>query len=183
MRTLTLITVLLLFASSCSTKYETEIAKIDNWLVNLDSAKKQLHSMDTGLVYKRIVMSDKNLAIIFKTKDTIERSYAFLIDDYANCKKLYGKIAQKFPSLFEEIETIPRQLENLKTDLSKNLIEKEKVDGYMLNEGMAAENIIRIIKESETSINNLDAVFNESHEKILHLIQTLDDGDENDVES
>lgn len=183
MRILTLLTTLIIFVSSCSTKYETEIAQIDDLLIRLDSAKKQLHSMDTGLVYKRIKMCDKNLSIIFTTKDTIDKSNAFLIDDYGNVKKMYGRVAQKFPRLFEDIETIPRQLENLKTDLSKNLIEEDKAKEYMLNEGVAAESIIQIIQQSETQIDNLNSVFTESHEKILHLIQTIDDSDENTVES
>ena len=37
---------------------------------------------------------------------------------------------------------MPRQLENLKTDLSKNLIDEDKAAKYFLNESMAAEKVM-----------------------------------------
>ena len=76
--------------------------------------------------------------------------------------------------IYEEIETIPVQLENLKSDLSKNLIPKEKAKKFLTVEYMAAESLISGIETLNQAMDELDMSFPESREKILHLIQTID---------
>ena len=156
---------------------------IDSLLVVLDSSKTVLYNLDTGLVYKRINTCARNLNYIYNNKDSVSKEQAFVIDDYALCRKYYGKFAQKFPRLFDEIETVPRQLEYLKKDLSKNLIAKDKADKFLYDEQLAAEIIIESIFKMAIRFESLDKSFEESHEKILHLIQTIDPPNEANPES
>ena len=162
----------LLFA--CGTKFEEEIAVIDRLQASLDSAKIAVYKWDTGKVYKRITQIEYNVAYIANNKDTLSRDDAFLIDEYSNCRKYYMKMSMKFPAIYENIETLPMQLKNLKKDLSKNLIEKEKATEYLLNEEEMAFGLLENIIVIDRRFESLDATYDSSHEKIIHLIQTID---------
>ncbi len=169
--------------TSCSNSYSPEIKVIDSLLVALDSSKTVLYNLDTGQVYRRIKTCTRNINYIYNNDDTVNREQAFFIDDYSLCRKYYGKIAQKFPRLFEEIETVPKQLENLKRDLSKNLISQDKAAKFLAEEQRAAEIIVENILQIAERFKSLDKSFIESHEKILNLIQTIDSSKEANPES
>jgi hypothetical protein len=170
---ITLILAVSLFAS-CSNSYTSEIKTIDSLLISLDSSRNLLYAMDTGLVYKRIQTCTDNINYIFNHNESVNREQAFIIDDYSLCRKYYSKFAQKFPRLFDDIETVPRQLENLRKDLSKDLIPKEKASKFLIEEQLAAESMIESINQMAQRFESLDRSFIDSHEKILHLIQTID---------
>lgn len=169
----TLILAISLFAS-CSNSYVSEIKTIDSLLISLDSSRSVLYGLDTGLIYQRIRTSTNNINYIFNHNDSVNREQAFIMEDYVLSRKYYSRMAQKFPRLFEDIETVPRQLENLKKDLSKDLIPKDKAPKYIMEEKIAAESMIVSINQIAQRLESLDKTYIESHEKILHLIQTID---------
>ena len=162
---------------ACSTKFTQEIAEIDRLLFSLDSAKVVMMSWDTGKVYRRIKTVENKVGYFIQHNDSASKETAILIDEYSNCQKYYRKMSMRFPAMFENIETIPMQLENLKTDLSKNLIEEEKAMQYLSTEKLAAEGLLESVRMIDNRFPSLDSTFEQTHEKILHLIQAIDSSD------
>ena len=169
---ITLLSVLALTA--CKSPYVSEISEIDSLLVELDSAKKILYMQDTGKAFERIRVVEQNIAKLYRRMDTVSPEEAIVIGNYANFRKYYSKWVKRFPTYFESIETIPVQLKNLRTDLTKNLIPEDKVDGYFNNEKKAAGELVKGIHDMKSNFDFMDMSFDSNHEKILHLIQSLD---------
>jgi hypothetical protein len=164
----------LLFISSCTSPYVTEIQIIDSLSVSLEKAKIQLKSLDTGMVFRNMREVEKNVGLIVKHKDSIGKEEVILVEEYQIIRRNYEKLTVKLPTFYEDIETIPVQLSNLKKDLSKNLIPDEKAHEYLANEMTAAESMIEAVTALNKSLDNLNKRFDVSQEKILHLIQSLD---------
>lgn len=169
---LLLVTTITLF--SCKSPYVSEIAGIDSLLVALDSAKIKLHKLDTGLVYQRIREANKNLNFITNKVDSVNKEQGIALDTYHNSRKYYSRLSERFPALFEQVETIPMQLKNLRNDLSKNLIEKDLAEKYYTNELTAAHSVIENIDQITERMVSLNESYEQSREKILLLIQSVD---------
>lgn len=159
---------------SCSRVHEAGIKSIDSLLVELDSARIRLYKLDTGKVYRHIRQIENEVKTVVSQGKAVTKENALILEKYNNARKGYSKFAERFPILFEEIETIPAQLRNLRSDLSKNLIEKEEAVLYLSKEIMAATALIQTIEGIESGIVRMDALFDESKEKVLHLIQSAD---------
>lgn len=172
MRTITALLLFAIFTSTCKNPYQAEIHKIDSMLVSLDTVRTILYQIDTAQINKRIRKIDEVLKKIMTNYDTVDRERAFLIDDYYNIRKYYNKGLSRLGVFYEEIEVIPAQLKNLKTDLSKNLIASDKADLYLLNEEMAVEGICSGITGLASRFETLDRDFEKTDKKILLLIQT-----------
>lgn len=183
MKLLLPVLTLLLFGTSCSNNYQAEITAIDGLIVRLDSAKQLLQLLDTGRVFGRMDDMEKNVKLISTYADSINREEALVIEEYRVLKRAYEKSVKNVQFIYEDIETIPVQLENLKKDLSKNLVEPDKAQAYLLNETLAAESVFEAISDAYNQVANMENRYHISQEKILHLIQTLDNKGENDEES
>ena len=165
--------VLLIFAR-CSSPYTSEIAQLDSLLTLLDSAKTVLHKVDSGLIFQRKRASLHNMSVISTTTDTLTREDIFLLDTYASYSKGYKKWSTRIVALYEEVETIPMQLRNLKKDLSKNLIPTDKSAQYMRNESDMARLVIEAVFKLDEGVKRNNAPYIETEEKILLLIQRLE---------
>ena len=66
------------------------------------------------------------------------------------------------------------QLTNLKTDLSKNLIEEEKIEEYVKNESEMARALFESIIKMDKGMNKINEPYLETEEKIILLIQRLE---------
>lgn len=163
-----------LFFFSCTSPYVAEIQIIDSLSVSLERAAAQLKDLDTGRVNRNMQDVVRNVKTIVKHKDSISKEDVIMVEEYQIIKRNYEKLMVKMPRLYEDIETIPVQLTNLKKDLSKNLIPDEKAHEFVANEATAAESMIKAITDMKASIDNLNKRFDVSQEKILHLIQSLD---------
>jgi hypothetical protein len=160
-----------------------EIQEIDSLTNALANAKIQLSKMDTGKANANTKQCEADLKVLFALKIPVDKEEAFVVDDYNNILKSYKKLSMRLPVLLEEIETVPRQLENLRKDLKNNLIVKEKAEKFVVHEHMAAEAVVTGINDISKSYSMLDQSFQVSREKILHLIQTLDTIKQVDPES
>jgi len=165
---------LLLSVNACKNPHETRIQEIETLMFALDSAKTVLHNMDTGMVIRRYRSCNENLQRISALADTVGRDDVFLIDEYARYQKAYRKALEKIGPFFEEIEVLPMQLENLKKDLSKNLIDEKQATSFLKNESHAAITLSQVIFQMSNGLQSIDADFIVCEEKILHLIERLE---------
>lgn len=182
MRIITTLLLFAIFTSTCRNPYQAEIQKIDSMLLRLDTVRVTLNQIDTALINKRIKKIDEVLKKVMADYDTVDRERAFLIDDYYNIRKYYSKGLSRLSVFYDEIEVIPAQLKNLKTDLSKNLIETDKASLYLLNEEMAVEGIYSGITGLASRFETLHRDFEKTDKKILLLIQTPENTTNKDPE-
>jgi len=75
------------------------------------------------------------------------------------------------------------QLENLKQDLSKNLIDENQAALYLKNESVAAITLSQVIFQMQNGLNSIDSVYIVCEEKILHLIERLEALKQENLES
>ena len=174
---------LLISLNACKNPHEVKIQEIETLLYVLDSAKTVLHKMDTGLIIKRNRDCDERLTSISNLADTVSRESVFMIDEYARYQKAYRKAIQKIYPFFEEIEVLPRQLENLKQDLAKNLIDENQAALYLKNESVAAMTLSQVIFQMDNGLNSIDSLYIVCEEKILHLIERLEALKQENLES
>ncbi|HAW52156.1 MAG TPA: hypothetical protein DCX54_07500 [Flavobacteriales bacterium] len=167
------IPVLLIFAR-CSSHYKGEIAQLDSLITLLDSAKNVVHKLDSGLLFQRKRAVFHNLAVISSTTDTLSRDDVFLLDTYSSYLKAYNKWSSRLLALYEEVETIPMQLKNLKLDLSKNLIPKEQAEKYVKNESEMARLVIEAVFKLDRGFRDNNEPYIETEEKVLLLIKRLE---------
>ncbi|MEQ8324830.1 MAG: hypothetical protein RIC15_03795 [Vicingaceae bacterium] len=168
-----IIPLTLLFAQ-CSTPYTAEISRIDSLITLMDSAKVLVSKVDSGIVHQRRRLCEKNMKRIVELTDTVSREEVFMLDRYGAFQKAYTKWGSKMGLLSEEVEVIPVQLRNLRTDLSKNLIPQEKVRTYLENEEFAAVAVYQTCQQMYTGLQSIDKAYLEAEEKVLLLIQRLE---------
>ena len=182
-KALVFILPLLFSLNACKNPHEARIQEIETLLFALDSAKTVLHKMDTGLIFKRNRDCNARINSINRLADTVSRDAVFLIDEYARYQKAYRKAIQKIYPFFEEIEVLPMQLENLKQDLSKNLIDDNQAAQYLKNESVAAITLSQVIFQMDNGLNSIDSAYIVCEEKILHLIERLEALKQENLES
>ena len=173
MKNLLYLSVLALSMAACSTKYTSEISEIDTLIKTLDSARVQFERVDTAMVHGRFRSATANLAQVGSLTDTVSKEEALMLDRYNSYLKAYRKWSPKIEVVREQLEVVPRQLENLSTDLSKNLIEEEKVVQYLDNERRAVVSLKQTITDMEIGLSNIDQASTETEEKVLLLIDRL----------
>ena len=174
MRNLIFAIPLLLILARCSSPNQGEIAQLDSLLVLMDSAKSVVHKLDSGLIFQRRTQINKNLYKISASADTMPREDIFLIDKYSSYFKAYSKWSGQIEMLYDEVEIVPMQLTNLKTDLSKNLIEEEKIAEYVKTESEMARVLIESIMKMDMGMKKINEPYIETEEKIILLIQRLE---------
>jgi len=165
---------LILILTRCSTPYQGEVAQIDSLLVLMDSAKSVVYKIDTGLMFQRTIQMQNNLAKLSSLVDTLPKKYLLDINNYSMYYKAYRTWSSRIGTLYEEVEVIPMQLTNLRTDLSKNLIEKEKVAEHLKNETEMARLIIESVKRLDVGLKKINQPYIDTEEKVILLIQRLE---------
>lgn len=173
MRKLIFIIPLLLILAQCTSPYKGEIAQLDSALLALDSAKQTLHNLDTGLIYQRYRQINENLLRLSSIDDTLTKEDAFLIDAYSSQFKAYTRWSGQIAPLYEEVEVVPSQIENLKIDLSKNLIDKEKTSEYVKNEIEMAKYVTASVYKMQLGTVKINQTYLDTEEKIILLIQRI----------
>ena len=167
--------------TNCSSPYKAEIQQLDVLSLRLDSARLVMNKLDTGLLFSRIRESEKKLAHINTLSDTLTKEDIYLIDSYVSYSRSYGKLTRQVYTLYEDVEVLPMQVENLITDLSNNAISKEKCVQYMQNETEMAEIVINKVGQINAALTRSSDPYIEIEEKIILLIQRLES--ENSIES
>ena len=175
MRLLLSIVLVAAATSSCNTEYETELATIDSLLVKLDSARSILYTIDTTTAFQRLESAEENIRLIQGMGIALSREDLFLLDEYNSNRKAYSRWNARLSIFYEEIETIPVQLRNLRRDLSRILIEREEAGKFMNSESTAVLAITTGITDMSKRFALLDKSFPPLQEKILNLIVKLED--------
>ena len=107
------------------------------------------------------------------SKDTVKKKTAlFLSDAYEQSGNILNLLGNK-KFLEKAINDSKKQIDDLKHDLNENLIEKNKSDGYVVNEINASRKISdaanKAIEKAKTSVAKLDSM----KTRILFLADSL----------
>ena len=153
-----------LFACRQRTDHSKEISRLDSASEILTCTGKILLSLDTNSLRNSYNASAGQLHSIREklAKDTVKKKMAmFLSDAYeqsANIRNLLGN--KKY--LERAVSEYMQRINDLKHDLSEDLIEKNKTAGYIVNEIDAAGKIFdavnKSIEKAKTASTKLDSL-------------------------
>lgn len=173
------ITVIIVFLSmffQCGerTQFTNELAEIDNMLQRLDSLEKNYQKIDTALLKEIQVKVKSDIKNMEQQFDTLPPDIAFYLSEYAYpLKKQYKRVLQRFPDWKESIEYSRQQLNDLKHDLQKNLIDSAKAFQYLNNEKNFLMSIESEINELGNAAMNYAKTFDSKQQRLYHLVDSL----------
>lgn len=156
----------LLAFPSCKQKtdYSKEISSLDSAFVKLKEAENIFLSADTNSFRSVYNFYQEKFHLIRKkiSKDTVKKNTAvFLSDTYEQTGNLQNLLDNK--KFFERALREGRQrINDLKHDLTEDLIEKNKSAVYVINEITASQKITaavnRVIEKAKTAAAKLDSL-------------------------
>lgn len=167
----------LLFFSSCKQKtdYSKEISRLDSALVKLKETEKNFLSSDTNSFRSVYNFSQGKLHLISEkiAKDTVKKKTAmFLSEAYEYTGNLQNLLDNK-KFLERAMNEGQQRINDLKHDLTENLIEKNKSAQYIVNEINASQKISdavnKAIEKAKSSSMKLDSLKTE----IIHIADSL----------
>ena len=161
------------FIASCTSPHQGYINQVDSLNVLVDSSEKMFLSIDTSLVYGNLRTAESNFQEVSAYYDTLTREIAFLLDEYYSYKKAYKKWGGKIKPFYDEFEVVRMQLEDLKTDLEKDLIPQEKIDEYYEHEMLHIHDMMEIVVSMKTGLELIHPKFDAANEKVSLLLDSL----------
>mgnify|MGYP001609428544 FL=1 len=160
-----LITILfsILAFQSCKQKtdYSKEISRLDSAGIILAEAEKNLFSVDTGTLRSSYNSVSGNLNIIIEkiSKDTVKKKTAmFLSDAYQQSGNILNLLDNK-KHLERALSEGQQRINDLKHDLTEDLIEKNKSAEYIVNEINASQKLYEAVNKAIEKAGNF--FFNE----------------------
>lgn len=183
MRLLIPIFLITLIFHNCGTKYEAEIHEIDSLLVVMDSTRKTIKLVNGEMIRERHMYCIDRMNYLGSLTDTLGRKDAFLLDHFGGVCKAYRKWNEKFKNLEKHVEVVPQQLQNLRKDLSKNLIDSAEAAAYLKNEKEAVGSLHQTVADMERGLRSIEERYHEYDQKILLLIQKLESAQKEEIEA
>lgn len=169
---ITIITIAIL--SGCGKNPHTErIRQIDSLLVEMDQIEKTLHAADTASMNSILRHQVENINFIQRSADTLPRETAFLVDEYARYKKAYAKWGAKMPAFYSELLLRKQQLENLRNDLEKNLIEEQNANTFYDTEAMHVRELEEIVHQMDSGLTSIQDDMQRSEAQIMEVIDKM----------
>lgn len=165
--------LLLLLAGSCSNSHTAEIKQIDSLIVIAENQFKLIEEVNVDSMKKIMELSGNGLAIL---QSAVPDS--LIMTEYLNFTSIYGDINKAMKRGLPALEThktalseTMQQLENLRHDIKKELINDTLLAGYF----NAEKSILNQIKsESDLVLSNIKMkkeFFHEYQAKIDSFIQ------------
>lgn len=167
-------------AASCSgPQYPKEIASLDSTLVQLDSAEKNLQSLDSVKIFSAIESIDKDMHYIqvhFSrvSKDSLmDRETATFLTDYRSVLKPLKLYKREHRKLSSDIDYSQLQITNLKRDLEKGLVEEKDVQQYVETERTEAHKTIQTTKKIVDIVSQLMPRYDSAEPKVRQYVDGL----------
>ncbi len=161
------------FMTSCQSPHQSYIDQIDSLQVLVDSSEQMFQSIDTSLVYGNLRTAESNFEEVSNYYDTLTRDVAFLLDEYYAYRKAYKKWGGKIKPFYDEFEVVRMQLEDLKTDLKKDLVPADKIQEYYDHEMIHVNDMMEIVVSMKTGLELIHPKFELSDQKISTLLDSL----------
>jgi hypothetical protein len=119
---------------SCKNANDKELGEIDGLIKILDTTEEALHAIDTSDLYSITKLVKEDLKRINKSNDTLTREAAYKVDLYIGRTKTLYSLSNNYTKFQTEIVDLKKQLNNLRQDVSNNLIKKEDYSKYYNSE-------------------------------------------------
>lgn len=154
--------------------YSKEVTQLDSLTTMLVESEKILSASDT-VSLKRILDAFATVRSASQkiSGDTIHKKTAmFLLSVYEHSQNILNFLQNK-SYLQQTITESKKRINNLKHDLTNNLIEKQKSFDYLLNETNTATKIHEMIKNLLASANASAAKLDSMRIQIIYLPDSL----------
>ena len=138
-----ILAVVVLACSACSSNQNKEyIAKVDQALAKIDKADSTVSGLDFSVlsVYRDTIAFDVKF-IQREYSDTMNLDLATKVDVYYRTIKSINKFEATFKDQMEDLQYSRVQLQNLKDDLEKNIIDSSGFNLYFPPENQAVQSL------------------------------------------
>lgn len=167
---------ILLNLNSCTEHpYSSEIKQVAALQSQLDSLNDVFRTLDLeDAVLKGIQIKEdaEELKMYIRNyPEAMTTEIGTLIDDLKAAGKTYGTIEKGHSQLREDLFTSKKQLKNLKADLQKNILVREKVQDYMISEKKSMKVLVKNVGQMKLN-SNIGVVKYDNQLELINDIKT-----------
>ena len=162
----------ILFACQ-SNEYKAELNEIESLNKTIDTAEQKILALDTAEIYRRLNKQIHDLNFIQTNIDSMSRTNAFILNEYAAYKKAYSKWGEKIPIFFKEIELRRNQLTDLKKDIQNDIHIKDSILSYIDKEDYYISALRQIVHQMEFGLHSIDSVYLKSQLRVDTIISNI----------
>lgn len=164
----------LLFILACNRpSFEKELKQLDSLNTTLSQVMLTLNAVDTTMIHERLSEQIEQFSFIHRNADTISRENAFVLDRYAQCKKAYSTWGKKLPLLKSEAQLRKNQLEDLRNDLEKALVESEEALTYVQTETKNIRQLADITTQMHKGLEFTNGRYDEIRRRVEEIIKEI----------
>lgn len=166
------ISTIIIFSIACRPEVDkTKLAKIDSLQQVLDSNFKIMQSIDSTKMINYSRHYFENIDYIKnKFNDTVSTETAFFVDKYYGMRKAMKLMQKQYSSNKSEILLTVEQLNDLKHDAKRGLINESEFDKYLRTESDNINLIQAYVNEIHKAYSASIPLFEEMNPKIDSLI-------------
>lgn len=155
-------------------KHPKMMAKIDSLYSVIDSIEKKLSSVDTIEVKKVFEEYSENIGMIKENfKDKKEDSVWKVITNYGIIRKPLKNFIKDYPGLYKEIKYSRKQLDSLKADIEKGIIDGSKVKEFTNSEADAIKSLRQVVDISVNGAKGKLKLFDSLNPKVIKVVDKL----------
>ena len=168
---------LLVFFPSCKNKtdYSKEISHLDSAIIKLKEAENIFLTVDTNSLKNIYNSSQEKLHLISDkiSKDTVKKKTAmFLSEAYSYTGNLQNLLENK-KFMERALKDGEQRINDLKHDLTEDLIEKNKSAEYIVNELNATQKICDVVNKAIENAKSSSAKLDSMKTQIIFLADSL----------
>lgn len=159
------VVILVLFVYACKPVYiQQGMKQIDSLNLMLNDVDKKLAELDTASIRLKYDQYQQSLRQIqqFTDYNYTQEEWAAMTQ-WGHIRKPIRNFLQQLPGFYEEVTYSKSQLENLKHDMSKKLIERNLVEEYLAKEKEAVEVFVQrfdlYYSNAITHVNKFDSLY------------------------
>ncbi len=158
--------------SCTSEQVKNDLARVDSIATVVDQAEVKLQSIHMDSLRMRFGLYKEYAGEIethFEELKT-EESFPYFCS-YRNCKKSFDLMISGYPDFREDIDSARIQLENLKHDIRKEMLEQEEVNQFILLEAQNARLLLEKITFRVDNAMKEEVNFDTVHPRIVKFVE------------
>jgi hypothetical protein len=158
---------------SCkSEQVKRDLARVDSIATVIDQAEEKLQSVHMDSLRMRFGLYKEYAGEIethFEELKT-EESFPYFCS-YRNCKKSFDLMISGYPDFREDIDSARIQLENLKHDIRKEMLEPDEINQFILLETQNARLLLEKISFRVDNAVKEEINFDTVHPRIVKFVE------------
>lgn len=135
---------LLLF--SCGAPDSRFISQVESLEKTIFASEQSLQGIDTSKIGNYFRISNENLKFIQENMDTMDKQTAILVADYSASRKSLRMFLENYSDVSKELGYSKKQLNDLKTDIEKNLVAEDKFTDYYSAESKSVDKLSELVE-------------------------------------